>query len=103
MIEVLVEGAEMAAEAAAEATEVVAEAAEAAEIADAVGLAGQESLAIDEAELGQLEAIAAENDEQIGILGDRKSGWCMKSICQGEFSSFACRGCIGKASDHTTK
>lgn len=98
--EIITEAAEEAVEAAADA---VAEAVEAnAEIAQGAAEAGStaegtEALTIDSEELGELESIAAKGEEEVSSLGERYNGWCMKSVCQGEYSSFACSGAIDRA------
>lgn len=63
-----------------------------------------EALEISENEMKELETIADDKKEDISFLGESKEdGWCSKSICQGEYSSYACSGCTGKASSHETK
>lgn len=61
-----------------------------------------DALSINDEEMKRLEEIASKDDETISFQGERKDGWCKKTICQGQFSSYACSGCIGKASNHKT-
>lgn len=62
-----------------------------------------EELTLEGEEIEALEAIASKRESDVSFLGARKDGWCTRSICQGEYSSFSCNGCTGKTSDHRTK
>lgn len=62
-----------------------------------------EELTLEGEEIEALEEIASKRESDVSFLGARKDGWCMRSICQGEYSSYSCSGCTGKTSDHRTK
>lgn len=62
-----------------------------------------DELALEGEEMEALEDIASKRESDVSFLGSRKDGWCTRSICQGEYSSFSCNGCTGKTSDHRTK